>query len=173
LIKDGGLVPHHITELAGAVGTAELIGGNRKKARKMFNQSMVDPTANALAQAEWASPSFSGDLVPPSRFGTVRDAFEASAFHYYREGKFEAVPALCEGWANEEPYSIRPYEFGSASAGLIAKYEKAVELARRGLAIRPGSPLLVNSAAFALASMGEISEAATLLRSLSKDADER
>jgi hypothetical protein len=70
LIEDGGLVPHHIAELAGAVGTVELVGGNRKRARKMFNQSLVDPTANALAQAEWVSPNFRGDLVPPSRFAS-------------------------------------------------------------------------------------------------------
>jgi hypothetical protein len=36
-------------------------------------------------------------VVPPSRFRTVREAFEANAFHHYREGKFHAVPARCEG----------------------------------------------------------------------------
>jgi tetratricopeptide (TPR) repeat protein len=173
LIENGGLMPRHITELAGAVGTAELIGGSKKKARKMFSQSMVDPTGNALAQAEWASPLFSGELVPPSRFRTVQEAFEANALHHYREGKFEAVPTLCESWASEEPYSIRPYEFGSATAGLIEEYEKADELGRLGLSIRPGSPLLINCRVFALASMGKISLAEELLHQLSSDADEK
>jgi tetratricopeptide (TPR) repeat protein len=48
--------------------------------------------------------------------------------------------------------------------------KKADELARRGLVIRPGSPMLVNCGTFALASMGDIE---ILLRTLSKDADER
>jgi tetratricopeptide (TPR) repeat protein len=125
LINDGDLVPHHVAELAGAVGTTELVAGNKKKARRMFHRSLVDPTANALAQAEWASPNFSGELVPPSRFRSVPDASEATAFHQYREGYFEAVAQLCESWANEEPYSIRPFEFGAGTAGLIEQYRKS------------------------------------------------
>jgi tetratricopeptide (TPR) repeat protein len=173
IIDDGGLLPRHITELAGAVGTAEMIGGNRKKARRMFGFSMVDPTGNALAQAEWASPGFGSDLVPPARFGSVEEAFEANAFHRYREGKYHDVISLCRGWSNEEPYSIRPFEFGASTAGLIEEFDEAHELATQGLSIRPGAPKLVNAGAFALASLGKTVEAEVLLRQMSPDADER
>ena len=164
LVQGGHLLPRHLTELAGAVGTAEMVGGNRRKARKMFGQSMVDPTGNSLAQAEWAIPGIGSDVVPVMRLKTVREAFEAKAFHYYREEKYREVLDFCEGWASEEPYSIRPFEFGATTAGQIDEFERAVTFADRGLRMRPRAPKLLNASAFALASTGKLEDAEHRLR---------
>jgi tetratricopeptide (TPR) repeat protein len=166
ILDDGGLVPGQITELAGALGTLELEAGRRKKARDLFRQSLVDPTGNALAQAEWASPIFGLDLVSSSRLVTVPEADEATVFHLIREDKLSDVPAACIRWSETELYSIRPFEIGSSSAAQIGKYEQALSMAEKGLMKRPNAGLLVNSRAFALANLGRLDEAQRSLCSI-------
>jgi tetratricopeptide (TPR) repeat protein len=151
--------PRHLTELAGSVGTEELLNGSRKKSRKAFAQSMIDPTGSALAQGEWAAPRLGEDIIPVSRLNTTLEAWEAIAFHLYRTGSFHAVPDTCWSWADADPFSIRPYEFGAATSGFIEDYESAIALANRGLEIRPQAPGLLNAAAFALGSLGRVEEA--------------
>ena len=112
-----------------------------------------------MAQAEWASPAFGTEIVAPGRFKDVQESSEARAFHLIREEQFEQVPSACEEWATNEPYSIRPYEFGSSTAGMIDDFQTCERLARDGLVIRPDAPILINNLAFALASTGRASEA--------------
>ena len=166
ILADGGLFPRQITEMAAAIGTLELVDGNRKKARKAFDQSLVDPNGNAAAQAEWASPQFGGLLIPLNRLEAVAEPAEALAFHRFGERRYGEVPKYCETWATEEPYSIRPYEFGSAAAGAAGDYLTAIDLAIRGLKQRPGSPRLSNSLAFALASVDRSVEALNALEQM-------
>ena len=166
MLTDGGLYPRQTTEMAAAIATLEMVSGNRKKAKRAFEASMIDPTGNAVAQAEWASPQFGGILVPVSRLESVSEPSEALAFHRFAERRYSEVPKFCEVWAHEEPYSIRPYEFGSQSAAAAGDYGVALELAIRGLKQRPGASRLGNSAAFALASMNRTAEAITALAAI-------
>ncbi|MER8977914.1 hypothetical protein [Mesorhizobium sp. M0870] len=166
VLDDGGLPPHQITELAGATATRELLDGSRKKAKRMFMQSMVAPTGSSLAQAEWATPRLGAEIVLASRFRSTIEPYEAESFHLYREARFSEVPSACQKWAEVDPFSIRPFEFGSAAAGHAGNIEKAEELARLGLARRPNSPLLVNCLAYALASLGRLDEAELVIKKL-------
>lgn len=163
LVEDGGLIPRLTTELAGALATQDMLDGGHKRSRKLFALSMMDPTGNALAQAEWATPLVGSSLVPNARFASVCEASEARAFHASAVEKYDEVVPACEIWAAEEPYSIRPYEFGSAVASLIGQYETALDLSGRGLEMRPGAPRLTNTHAFSLASLGRPEEAAKVL----------
>ena len=160
---DGEMPPRQLTELAGSIATRELLEGSKKKARRYFNSSMLDPNANALAQAEWASPRFGHELFSASTLRSVEEAYEARAQHLYREGQFSDVFVECEAWMNDEPYSIRPYELSAGAANILEEHEKADELTRRGLGMRPNSPLLVNSRAYALACQNRLEEAHALL----------
>lgn len=160
------LPARQLTELAGSIATEELIHGNRRKARKDFSKSMIDPTGSALAQGEWATPELGADVVPVARLKSAPEASEAIAFHLYRVGQYKKVAEVCEAWADADQFSIRPFEFGSATAGFIEQYDKAVELALRGLQLRPKAPSLLNAAAFALASSGRLSEASEILARL-------
>jgi tetratricopeptide (TPR) repeat protein len=173
LVDDGGLAPHLTTELSGALATLELINGRQSRARKMFKQSLAAPTGNSLAQAEWATAALGSELVPQAQFGTVQEAGEANAFHYFSEEQYLEVAPACERWSAEEPYSIRPFEFGAAVTGLIGDYAKAEEIAGRGLRMRPGTPKLINSLAFAQASSDRLDEAEATLATLNRQsADE-
>ena len=153
-------LPRQLTELAGAVATTELLDGSRKKAGRYFRQSIIDPNGNALAQAEWASAAFGGmALVSEKNLKAADEAYEAKAFHLHRTASFEEVPSACVQWSFEEPFSIRPYELGAVVANLIGDHDTALELALRGLKIRPNTPSLLNSIAFALANLGKLDEA--------------
>lgn len=170
-ILDDQRFPREITELAGSIATNELIEGNRKKAKRFFGQSMADPNGNALAQAEWASPVFGTELLKDSQLQSVSEPYEARALHSFREGHFENVILECERWAESEPYSIRPFESAAAAAAIIERYAEAAEIAARGLRLRPKGAALLNSGAYALASLGELDRAEALLSRITVTAD--
>jgi len=169
MLSEANHLPRQITELAGAVATTELLDGSRKKAVRFFRQSIIDPNGNALAQAEWATPAFATQIVSEDNLKLADEAYEAKAFHLYRTNKFEEVAPVCAQWSSEEPFSIRPYEFGAQSASTIGDYETALLFARRGLAIRPAAVRLLNSAAFAQANLGHLDEAELLLQRVPAD----
>jgi tetratricopeptide (TPR) repeat protein len=168
LLEDRTHLPRQITELAGAVATNEMVHGNRKVARRLFGRSVADPTGNALAQAEWASETIGHQLVQSAQL-SGEDAQEARALHLIREGHFEHVPVVCEAWADLEPYSIRPFEFGSSYAGVLEQFDKAIELAKRGLKLRPDAPALLNCLAFSSANIGDFPEALSALRGITEE----
>jgi Flp pilus assembly protein TadD len=161
LIEAGGIQPKQITELAAAIGTVHLLDGNRR-ANKLFSTSLIDPTGNSLAQAEWASPKI-GRLVNLEALRVVQDSAEANVFEAYWNRKFPEVIQHCERWQSEEPYSSRPFQFGAVAANTIELYEVGAALARKGLLQSPGEPSLINNLAFALISLGQYDEAAQIL----------
>ena len=173
LVMEGTIVPRQFTELAGAVGTLELIAGRRKRARDYFRKSVIAPTGNALAQAEWASPSFGSELVDQAYVDTATEIEEAIALQYLNNEEYRKVPGACEVWAHTEPYAIRPYEIGSSVSALLEDYGGTLSTAQRGLKIHPKSGLLLNNYAFALANLGELGAAQKILaRIVSRDGPE-
>ncbi len=169
IVTSDGLMPRQITELAGAIGTLELIGGHRKKARDFFLKSVEDPTGNALAQAEWVSPSLGFELVTKGSLASKTEAEEANVFHLVNIEKFSEVPSLCERWLNVERYSIRPYEIASSATTLTEDHVRTVDFAQRGLKIQPDSAILLNNYAFALAHLRQFDQAERLLRGIGSD----
>ena len=165
-IVEGDFVPGQFTELAGAIGTLELIAGRHNKAREFFRKSVIAPTGNALAQAEWAAPTIGIDLVGQSFFGGVTEIDEARALQLLNSESFSEVPDACRNWSRSEPYSIRPYEISSSASALVEDHHLTLETARRGFAIRQTSYTLLNNYAFALASLGRFSEAEQVLRKI-------
>ena len=173
LVDRGGTSPGQFTELAGAVGTLELVAGRRKNARDYFKKSVIDPTGNALAQAEWASPSFGGELVEQSYFDTGREIEEAVALQHLNKEEFRRVPDACDAWGRAEPYAVRPFELGSSVSAFIEDYERTRKTVETGLRIHPRSGRLLNNYAFALANLGELDRADRVLdRIVSKEGTE-
>ena len=169
MLQDQRFNPRHITELAGAIATEELVNGNRKKSKKCFTQSLVDPTGSALAQGEWATSAFGGDgLVSESRLQSTFENDEARAYHFYRIRRFTGVQEACDRWSENDPFSVRPFEFGATTAGLIEDFDVSLGFAIKGLNIRPTLPSLLNAQAFAAASLGRTDEALAALGGVDK-----
>ena len=166
MLSDRKYHPRHVTELAGAVATEDLAHGKRKMAKRAFLQSLTDPTGSSLAQGEWATDALGGDLVSEAQLLSTFENDEARAFHLYRMGKLELVGEACERWSENDPFSVRPFEFGAASAGLIEDFEGALAFAAKGLKIRPTLTSLLNTKAFAAASLGQVDEAADALNKI-------
>jgi tetratricopeptide (TPR) repeat protein len=164
LINAGNTRPRHQSELASAIGTIQLLDGNRK-ARQLFNKSLVDPTGKAVAQAGWATQRLGGNIVRPEAIERVPDKSEALAFHAYWKKDFEAIVNACEKWSEEEPFSSRPFVFGSNAAITSEQPERAIELATRGLQLAPNTPILTNNLAFALILLQKYDRAAELISS--------
>jgi tetratricopeptide (TPR) repeat protein len=172
LLENGDFQPLHVSELASAVGTVHLRDGNRK-ARKLFRRSLLDPTGNSLAQAEWANPHLGGEIVSPRQIEHVPDSGEARAFHAYWEGDFDRMLAVCEHWMTEEPFSSRPYIVGSMAAITNDDIQLGLKFARNGLCVEPDSTPLRNHLAYALIANNEYPEAAQILRqTMSKRPDD-
>jgi tetratricopeptide (TPR) repeat protein len=169
LLKEGSQLPHQVTELAGAVGTTLLTDGNRKLGKKHFRQSLAAPTANALAQAEWASEVFHESILLEGQLRRRRDAKEALALHAHSVGAFQASVAFAREWISEERFSARGYIVGSDAANMADDFQAAEELSRQGLAFDHRSNYLLNSLAFSLASQGHLDEAEKVLRRIPSD----
>ena len=173
LILRGGVAPIHLSELAGSLGTLELLNGNVKAARKLFAQSMQAPTDNSLAQAQWALPKLG--IIDLPNVNTVPRSFEADALNAAREGEWARALEACFDWLDDEPFSHKSATLGSfvASTGLD-DHVAAVSFAREGLTANPSDHLLRNNLVFALASGGQLVEAMTeakFLDSTALDAD--
>lgn len=163
MLEDRSGSARQLTELAGAIATDEYLNGSRKKARRNFAFSMLNPTGSALAQGEWASIQTGMEVVSESNLSTTPEAAEARAFHLHRIGDYASVPEVCIEWSKGDSFSIRPFSFGSSLAGLVGNHDAAIELAQKGLALRPDTVGLLNAMAFSLASMDRPSEAAEFL----------
>jgi tetratricopeptide (TPR) repeat protein len=167
VLEDDGCLPRQISELAGALGTTFLVDGNRKRGRRLFRQSMADPTGNSLAQAEWATRAYGEILVDETQLQWSSDANEAMARYLHRTGQFEQSLNFVSKWIEEEPFSIHPYWAGATAANFLEDYEKAEKLARDGLQHDRGSVGLIHSLVFSLACLDRLSEAEQLLGTVS------
>ncbi|MCG6205833.1 hypothetical protein LPW26_14370 [Rhodopseudomonas sp. HC1] len=163
MLEDGGFQPLHISELASAIGTVHLRDGSRR-ARKLFRTSLINPTGNSLAQAEWANPHLGGEIVTSKQIDNVVDSGEARAFHAYWQGDFDSVIQVCEQWTLEEPFASKPYAVGSCAAITKGDIELGYRLAHRGLELEPESLLFRNHLAFALIEKGDYVRASQILR---------
>ena len=166
IVADGGLMPRQITELAGAIATLEMTGGHAKKARDYFHRSVLDPTGSALAQAEWASAELGVEFVSSQQLTQATERDEAEVFHLLREEKFADVPEVCMRWSESEPYAIRPFEIASSATSMVGQYRQTMDLAIKGLKIRPKGTVLLNNYAFALIHLGEFTKAETVLQAI-------
>ncbi|MEY9403685.1 tetratricopeptide (TPR) repeat protein [Bradyrhizobium japonicum] len=173
MVEDGGFQPLHVSELASAIGTVHLRDGNRR-ARKLFRTSLINPTGNSLAQAEWANPHLGGELVTTKQIDRVLDSGEARAFHAYWQGDFDGMLKICEQWMMEEPFASKPYAVGSSVAITIGDLDLGLRWAERGLELEPESLLFRNHLAYALIEKGDYARASQLLRQalIKKQADE-
>lgn len=148
------------SELASALGTALLIEGNHKRARKLFKKSLVNPTENAVAQAEWARRQDRAVVVPDA---AVRrpDTFEANAWWRYMNADFEGSLESALKWIDSEPFSAGGYIHGSfLLSGVLRRPSEAIKFAEPGLTANPGEPSILNNMAIAYADTGNLDKAA-------------
>lgn len=151
--------PIHLSELAGAMATIELLAGSERAAKKLFARSLIDPTDNSIAQAAWAQTRV-GSLTIPDRALSQPYTFEANARRAAKSGEWDSTLANCRKWFFDEPFSLLPTIMGSYYAAVgCENFVEAETFARNGLIPNPGDLTLQNNLVVSLASQGRVNEA--------------
>ena len=169
-LKQGTWTARSRSELAGSIGTLLLGEGAVPRARQFFRQSLVDPTENAVAQAQWAAAQSSG-LIVPVQLLEAPHSHEARALRDQSLGNWDNVIAQCWEWAEYEPTSSRPMITGSYVAAIGSEDgETILDFTERGLASEPRNSILLNNKAVGLAYLGRLDEAAEVLLNVAIEA---
>jgi len=158
VLESGRFFPHSTSELASALGTEALTAGDRRGLRKLLGESLVAPTENAVAQAEWVSRQEQSFEFDSNLLG-VEDSYEARAHYLARERQDEESLTNAWAWLRDQPFASEPAVFGSYRGALVRDYETAIRFARAGLRANPTDYMLRNNLIFALASSGRVEEA--------------
>jgi len=153
----------NFSELFGALSTHFYEEGATKLARRYLHRTLVKPTDNSLAQAEWLAPRIGGIVIPDASY-TIPASFEAKARHFRKLQDWENFIKESEGWCNDEPFSTRApgnaSYISAVATGNMAVCQKFCEL---GLIANPSDGTLLNNLAVAYAQRGQIDKARNLL----------
>jgi tetratricopeptide (TPR) repeat protein len=154
LLSGRAFAPQHLSELAAAVATIELESGSGKFAKRLIRQALQDPTENALAQVEWIDRESKSGLELGETLRRVPDAFEASTWVKYKDGKIDEALSAAIAWANYEPFADRPPAMICYLASFLDNYELIIDVATEVLRRHPASQIHRNTLIFAELSTG-------------------
>lgn len=159
LLEHSGLPPDHLTELQSAIATQLLTDGRNKLARQTYAKSLLKPTDNTVAQANWARRHLHSLSVSDTNL-SIHRGFEARTSRAMEKLEWEVARHEVSQWQMDEPFSSRPASIGSyLGITLLGDYGFALQCADIGLTAEPTDPALLNNKAVALAYSGETSEA--------------
>jgi len=159
--------PLHLSELASAIATLELEAGSRRKARRLFQFALVEPTENAVAQAELASAIDNGVKINPER---LEISSEARAWHAFRFASDWAL-AVTEtiNWQRDQLFSKQPAILGSFVAMFCMRDSaKAQDIIDLALLANPYDEVLLNNKVVVLAEQNQVEAAEEVLAALPK-----
>lgn len=146
LIESNKFHDADLSELRSALATVEAVNGKHKRARKLFEDSLLSPTENSIAQAQWANEEnmlrqFSQEHL------SFEGAFEARARQARSEERWDDVLSAAEAWLDEEAYSSHPAAIGSYPCFTPQQIARSVAMATRGIYSSPSNILLRNNRA--------------------------
>ena len=159
--------PHHVAELAGSIASLELEAGKARHARRLFKQSLIEPTENSIAQVSWAirERGLRAEFVGEAQ---ISRSSEARTMTSFLNGEWSTSAESADLWLADEPFSSRPTIHGSyVCAVVLEDHERSIRLAQRGLLANPGDSSLRNNLVYSLASLGRLEEAASELKRVS------
>jgi tetratricopeptide (TPR) repeat protein len=166
IADDTNFRPIERSELTSEIATFDLRAGADRPARKLFQQSLGQPTDNSLAQVEWASQQLPRLAVPLGDID-VPFASEAHALSAAEDGRWGDALVETDRWLEDQPFDTRAAVLATyvASVGL-ERWGYSIEVARLGLRSRPGHLTLINNLAYALIEDGQLEVAKPLLASV-------
>ncbi|MFI8526295.1 hypothetical protein ACIGB8_17685 [Promicromonospora sukumoe] len=148
--------------MAAALASLEFSSGERKSGRRLINAALRDPTENAVAQAEFEAQRSRFEIpispvdVPGSHEARTRDLAE--------HAEWQAALFAADHWRADQAFDPDAAIHLSYLAAVGTEdFQLSRDAARAGLVASPRNPTLLNNLAFALANLGELREAASLL----------
>ncbi|HUV57144.1 MAG TPA: hypothetical protein VMV84_07935 [Dehalococcoidales bacterium] len=161
LIKNENLTPLSKSELAISLGTLEMKGGSVKHAKKFMKQALINPTENALAQAEWMVNQLKIDVDAMVQLRSIVPAsYEATAvYEYYRKEFAESLEAS-KKWGRFQFLSSRPIILSMFLSSCVFNDDLgAINIFKNAFPAQSKDALAINNYVFALARSGHIVEA--------------
>ncbi len=170
IVESGSFHPYNLTELASALATLEMKNASMKESKKLFEQSLIRPNDNSLAQAEWASQKESRlNPVNPFDFDLI-NSYEAQARDLYEKREWQRAIDCSKRWFFDLPFSKRSVSFGNEIASSKLKdHNQAVEIASLGLISHPNDAHLLNNIVYSLCLQDKTEDARKYLNSVKKE----
>ncbi|GAI95626.1 unnamed protein product, partial [marine sediment metagenome] len=161
LVKDDNLTQYSRSELAVSIGTKEMRSGAVRHAKRFMRQGLIDPTENALAQAEWMAAQLGTNISHFVQLGEkVPASFEARARHFFYKENFEDSLNSAERWCTYQPLSSIPFIFSSYIASVCLDNDKeAVQILNSALPLYRNNPTFMNNYICSLAKTGDVGTA--------------
>jgi len=142
--------PFDLNELLSALATEELNSGNVRNSKRLFNQSLINPNDNSLAQAVWAKKHILDLDLNQRIFDKTPNIFEAKAYQFFYGKSWGPAFSSTLQWFIDQPFSRDPASFGSFIAtSLLERYDEAIKICKYGLKATPNDFTLLNNLAFA------------------------
>ncbi len=160
LIESKNYTPFSLSELSSAIGSIEMMNGNKKKCRSYFKTALEKPNDNSLAQAQFLL-SKNADLSFEFGDGIILpNAFEADAIMSYIDDDYSQALVSAVDWIDDMPFTRRPVQFAANIAySFLKDYDTAIDILDLGLKANPNNPMLLNNKAYACALAGKTEEA--------------
>lgn len=161
LVEDDNLTPFSRSELSVSIGTKEMKNGAEKRAKTYMRQGIIDPTENALAQAEWMSSQLGTDISSFSKLGNkVPASYEAIARHLFYKEDFKNSLNSARHWCSYEPLSSMPFIFASYIASLCLDDDvEALRILKNALPLHKTDPDFMNNYICSLTQTGDLEAA--------------
>ncbi|PLX72620.1 MAG: hypothetical protein C0607_16045, partial [Azoarcus sp.] len=148
--------PIHLSELASAVGTIDVLDGKIKKAKERFHQSLKAPTENALAQMKWAEGKIRNGFHLEELISNNRLAYEAAFRTAYTERDMEKALQMAQEWMADEQFAPEPVANVTYVASLLDDYDMAIRSTERELRLAAAREIcIINNRVYALMSGGK------------------
>lgn len=171
-LRAGDFAPAQASELACAIASHEFEAGQDKSAKKLLGQALVQPTENAVAQAEFEARR--GRFTLPEHLLAHEGSFEARAIAFGSRSQWKEAVGDAKKWQQDQSFASDPAMYLSYVASVcLEDYVVAAEAAKTGLTANPGSAMLANNYAFSLVNLGRVEDAAAVLDQYPSTAQEK
>lgn len=158
--------PYELSELASAIGTVEMMHGNRKKARQAISMAIKAPNDNGFAQVTWWAKYYGENIDLIKKSGTP-SLYEAQSIEALSQDQYQISLDASIQWLIQMPFSKRAALFASEVAYTYLKdYEVANSILKIGLQSSPQDPVLLNNLAYSCALQGNVVQAEQTLKTL-------
>lgn len=162
-----------LTELRSAIGTEEFMSGAYSKSRRLFNDSLLDPNSNSLAQARWLVSNKDLELNF-ERVNLCKGQFiEAKSYQAFEKGNYTEALNDAREWLKIEPYSTRTVLYAyNIAVNYLEDTLQGEELLKDAIRTHKNNPVLLNDYAYTLAYNGKPDEASVIINKIKLDESE-
>lgn len=169
MIASKNHTPFSISELSSAIGSIEMMNGNKKKCRSFFKTALENPNDNSLAQAQFLLSKNSDLSFEFGDNAILPNAFEAEAIMAYIADDYSQALVTSVDWIEDMPFTRRPVQFAANIAySFLKDYDTAIDILDLGLKANPNNPMLLNNKAYACALGGRTEEADGVIQEAKK-----